>query len=100
MNKIHDTPDGWCKERRGASQKPEKYLAKIKGKDDTHGLYYLSSYIYQTYAENRKGRKILNKKQNKNIGNGSGSGCGSGSTFMKTQNRIYDESFYCWQKMK
>lgn len=64
--------------------------------------YTTSSYIYQTYTENRKGRKILNKKQNKNIGNSSGSGScsGSGSNIMETQNRIYDESFYCWQKMK
>lgn len=62
--------------------------------------YTTSSYIYQTYTENRKGRKILNKKQNKNIGNSSGSCSGSGSNIVETQNRIYDESFYCWQKMK
>lgn len=46
MNKIHDTPDGWCKARRGASQKPEKYLAKIKGKDDICTWTILTRRIY------------------------------------------------------
>lgn len=80
---------------------PKSIWPRLKGKTIyVHGLYTNSSYIYQTYTENRKGRKILNKKQNKNIGNSSGSCSGSGSNIMETQNRIYDESFYCWQKMK